>query len=204
MTRSQKFIKRAIDICTSLVLLLLLWPIIVIAGLAARFDTGQSGIFRQTRVGLKGKHFTIYKIRTMRFDGEASGQNGNTHVSTSNDTRITSLGGRLRRWKIDELPQLWNVLKGDMSLVGPRPDVPGYADRLEGIDRIILDMRPGITGPATLKYRDEEFILSVQEDPVHFNDTVVWPDKLKINRSYYLEYNLMNDFRYIWQTLFGV
>lgn len=187
--------KRALDICIAAAGLALLWPIILIAILLARHDTNATGLFHQKRVGKGGAFFTVHKIRTMReMDG--------TTITTAHDKRITPLGQKLRQWKIDELPQLWNVLKGEMSMVGPRPDVPGYANQLEGEDRVILRLRPGITGPGSLKYRDEEVILAKQADPQHYNDTVIWPDKVAINRDYYENYRLCDDFRYLWQTIF--
>lgn len=126
-----------------------------------------------------------------------------TTVTTTGDIRITQLGAKLRRWKLDELPQLWNVLKGDMSFVGPRPDVPGFMDRLQGEDRAILTLRPGITGPATLKYRNEEEILSKVPDPETYNSEVIWPDKVKINLQYLHNWSLIGDLRYIKQTVIG-
>ena len=130
-------------------------------------------------------------------------QESGTTVTTDNDPRITPLGKLFRKTKIDELPQLLNVLVGDMSLVGPRPDVPGFADKLEGEDRIILSVRPGITGPATLKYRNEEEILAAQEDPERYNLEVIYPDKIKINREYVEHYSFAKDLRYILHTLTG-
>jgi lipopolysaccharide/colanic/teichoic acid biosynthesis glycosyltransferase len=124
-------------------------------------------------------------------------------VTTAGDSRITVSGRWLRRYKIDELPQLWNVLKGDMSLVGPRPDVEGYADRLEGDERIVLSVRPGITGPASLKYRNEEEILASVDDPVRYNDEVIWPDKVKMNMEYIREWSFGKDIGYIVATVTG-
>lgn len=194
MSPVQATLKRALDVSAAAVGLAFLWPVIAVAIVMVRRDTGASGLFRQQRIGRDGRPFTVLKIRTMRpFAG--------TTITTGNDSRITAVGARLRRWKIDELPQLWNVLKGEMSLVGPRPDVAGYADRLTGEDRIVLKLRPGITGPATLKYRNEEELLAAQTDPEAYNDNVIWPDKVAINRRYYLDYRLRADFRYIWQTL---
>jgi lipopolysaccharide/colanic/teichoic acid biosynthesis glycosyltransferase len=192
----QKVVKRVFDIALAATGLAISWPIILVAALAARRDTGASGIFSQQRIGRHGRPFTIRKIRTMR-------ATGGSHVTTAGDHRITPLGKVLRRTKIDELPQLWNVLKGDMSFVGPRPDVPGYADRLAGEDRRVLDLRPGITGPATLKYRDEETILAAQADPVAYNDEVIWPDKLAINRAYQDNWSLAGDLTCIWRTVRG-
>ena len=124
-------------------------------------------------------------------------------VTVAGDPRILPLGARLRKYKLDELPELWNVLVGDMSLVGPRPDVPGYADRLQGDDREILRLRPGITGPATLKYRNEEQLLSTVDDPVLYNDEVIFPDKVRINRYYLHHYSFLMDIRIILATLSG-
>jgi len=122
-------------------------------------------------------------------------------VTTLQDPRITPVGAFLRRWKLDELPQLWNVLVGKMSFVGPRPDVQGYADTLTGADRIILTARPGITGPATLKYRNEEALLAKQSNPEHYNREVIWPDKVQLNRGYVKNYSFKRDLYYIWQTV---
>lgn len=146
------------------------------------------------RVGQNGKLFRIYKIRTMY---NVAG----TSVTTSNDARITRSGAILRRYKLDELPQLWNVFIGTMSLVGPRPDAPGFADRLVGVDRRILLLKPGITGPATLKYRNEEEILSKQVDPEAYNRDIIWPDKVAINRDYIDNYSLITDIRIIFRTV---
>lgn len=196
MTRLDRGLKRSFDIFAAAAGLAVLWPVIAVAIVLVRRDTGASGLFRQQRVGRHRQLFTLYKIRTMR---AVAG----TSITTANDVRITALGARLRRWKIDELPQLWNVLIGDMSFVGPRPDVPGYADRLTGRDLVINELRPGITGPATLKYRREEDLLAARDDPAHHNDAVIWPDKVAINREYYAQYSLGKDLRYLWQTLTG-
>lgn len=194
VTRFDQALKRSFDVAAAAAGLIVAWPIILGAALLARRDTGGSGIFRQVRIGRHGRPFTVLKIRTMRAIA-------GTTVTTANDSRITPLGMRLRRWKIDELPQLWNVLKGDMSFVGPRPDVPGYADRLVGEDAIVTRLRPGITGPATLKYRDEEQLLAGVADPQRHNDDVIWPDKVRINRAYIEHYRFRDDLRYLWQTV---
>lgn len=123
-------------------------------------------------------------------------------VSVAGESRITPLGAKLRKYKLDELPELWNVLKGDMSLVGPRPDVPGYADRLQGEDRLVLKLRPGITGPASLKYANEEEILAQVADPRRYNDEVIFPDKVRINLDYYYNRTFCGDIRLIFQTIF--
>ena len=125
-----------------------------------------------------------------------------TSVTTSKDSRITVLGALFRKYKIDELPQLVNIIIGDMSFVGPRPDVPGYADKLENDDRIILTVRPGMTGPAAIKYRDEEEILQNQADPEKYNDNTIYPDKVRINREYVMNYSFINDIKYILKTIF--
>jgi lipopolysaccharide/colanic/teichoic acid biosynthesis glycosyltransferase len=159
-------------------------------------DTKKNGFFIQDRVGKGGRIFRVIKIRTMC---EVPGMD--TTVTMSTDQRITALGRFWRKTKIDELPQLINVLKGDMSFVGPRPDVPGYADTLTGEDRIVLSLRPGITGPATLKYRDEEEILARLEDPERYNKEIIWPDKIRLNKEYVQNWSFWNDLKYIWYTV---
>lgn len=154
-------------------------------------------IFKQKRVGRDGRIFTMYKFRSMTV-----GHEGNS-VSVAGESRITPFGATLRRYKLDELPELWNVLIGDMSFVGPRPDVPGYADQLSGDDREVLRLRPGITGPASLKYRDEEELLAEQADPKKYNDEVIFPDKVRINRYYLHHYSFINDIKMIFCTILG-
>lgn len=152
--------------------------------------------FLQKRAGRHGKTFTMVKFRTMTLV-----HGGNT-VSVKGESRILPLGAKLRKFKLDELPELWNVLKGDMSFVGPRPDMPEYAGRLEGEERQILRLRPGITGPATLKYAGEEEILAGVPDPQRYNDEVLWPDKVKINLDYYHNRTFMGDMLIIFRTIF--
>ncbi len=154
-------------------------------------------IFRQKRVGQNGELFTIYKFRTM--ETEHSGSS----ISVAGEARITPLGATLRKYKIDELPELWNVLKGDMSFVGPRPDVPGYADKLEGEAKSILKLKPGITGPASLKYRNEEELLATVENPQQYNDEVIFPDKTRLNLYYLNHYSFMKDMQMIFCTILG-
>ena len=154
-------------------------------------------IFKQTRIGRHGKPFTMYKFRSMTMHHSGSS------VSVKGESRITPLGSVLRKYKLDELPELWNVLKGDMSLVGPRPDVPGYADKLQGDDREILRLRPGITGPASLKYRNEEELLAQQDDPQRYNDEVIFPDKTRINRAYLAHWSFGLDLKIIFCTVLG-
>lgn len=190
--------KRAFDVALSGAGLAGTWWLILGAAAVARVDTGKTGFFSQDRIGRDGERFRIFKIRTMRDRPGVT-----TDVTTVNDPRLTRLGRFFRKTKIDELPQLWNVLKGDMSFVGPRPEVPGFADVLEGEDRIILTVRPGITGPATLKYRNEEELLRDNPDPIAYNAEVLFPDKVRINAKYVREYSLLRDVGYILRTLTG-
>ena len=159
--------------------------------LIAYLDTKQSGLFKQTRVGQYGRHFKIYKIRTM--------------IDLPNgDKKITHFGQFLRNNKWDELPQLFNILKGDMSFVGPRPDIPGYADTLSTENLIILKFKPGLTSVASLHFKEEETLLSQQEYPITYNDTVIWPQKVAFNKAYAENYSFLNDLRIIFKTLFSL
>lgn len=193
----ESFIKRFFDLLLSTVGLAFTWWIILLAFLLATIDTGRNGFFTQNRIGQHGRIFRVIKIRTMREDSHTT-----TTVTTSRDSRITTLGRFLRRLKIDELPQLFNVLIGDMSFVGPRPDVPGFADKLKDEDRMILSIKPGITSPATLKFRNEEDLLSNQKDPEYYNATVIYPEKVRLNLEYMKKYSFWKDILCIWQTLF--
>lgn len=178
--------------------LILLWPILlVIAVLIKVYMPDGTVIFKQKRVGRNGKLFTMYKFRSMTI-----GHNGSS-VSVAGESRITPLDAKLRHYKLDELPELWNVLFGDMSFVGPRPDVPGYADQLSGKDRDVLKLRPGITGPASLKYRNEEDLLAKQADPQKYNDEVIFPDKVRINLYYLQHYSFVKDIEMIFCTVLG-
>ena len=197
VTHSQKFIKRLFDLIWALLRLLSLWPVLVIGFVAATLSCRAWGIFTQIRVGRHGNLFTVYKLRTMYTDFEDK----NNTVTVGNDPRITPIGRLLRKFKLDELPQLFNVVLGDMSLVGPRPDVSGYADRLVGDEREILELRPGITGPATIKYKYEELLLAQQDSPHDYNDEVIYPDKVRINLDYLRNYSLTTDISYIMMTL---
>ena len=178
-------------------LLLIWWLLIVVAVLIKVKMPGGPALFRQTRIGRRGKPFTIFKFRTMTVG------HGGSSVSVAGESRITPLGAVLRKYKIDELPELWNVLVGDMSFVGPRPDVPGYADRLQGDDREVLELRPGITGPASLKYRNEEELLAAVDNPQEYNDIVIYPDKVRINRYYLHNYSFVSDIKMIVCTVLG-
>ncbi|GAA4244690.1 sugar transferase [Winogradskyella damuponensis] len=188
ITKTQLLIKRIFDlVLVLLVLPLLIIPILVLIIIAA-IDTKEFGVFSQKRVGQHGKLFKIYKIRTLK---EGKHQLGHLDQSAS------AIGKYLRRTKLNELPQLFNVLIGDMSFVGPRPDLQGFADELKGEDRIILMVKPGITGPATLKYRNEERVLERQKDPDNYNRTIIWVDKVKINKKYVLNYSFYLDLAFI-------
>lgn len=201
LDRRQRALKRALDVVVALSGLVLTGWLILLAWIAASVDTRAGGFFRQERIGRGGRPFRVVKLRTMRVP--AAGDGPGTTVTTARDPRITRLGRLLRRSKLDELPQLWNVLVGDMSLVGPRPDVPGFMDALEGDDRILLTLRPGITGPATVKYADEETLLASVEDPERYNREVVFPDKVRLNRAYLAHWSLAEDLRLLWRTLRG-
>jgi len=191
-------LKYIFDRIMALTGLLFIWPVLLIVTILIRIKMPDgSPFFCQQRVGKDGKLFTMYKFRSMSVH-----HNGST-VSVAGENRITPIGAILRRYKIDELPELWNVLIADMSFVGPRPDVPGYADLLQGDDRIVLTLRPGITGPASLKYRDEEELLSTMEDPIRYNDEVIYPDKVRINRYYATHYSFIDDLKIIFCTVLG-
>lgn len=189
-------LKEIFDRTMAVLGLILFMPLmLVLAILIAVKMPGAPVLFRQERVGQYGKIFTLVKFRTM-----VPSHSGSS-VSVAGESRITPLGAVLRKYKLDELPELWNVLRGDMSFVGPRPDVPGYADKLTGNDRDILRLKPGITGPATLKYRHEEELLAAQSDPGRYNDEVIFPDKVRINLSYLTNRTFMGDIRIILDTL---
>ena len=196
MTSFDHRLKRCFDVCLAFFALIITWPIILVAWLISFVETGKNGFFRQLRVGKEGSLFYIIKIRTMHH-----GSNVST-VTVFGDARITHFGKILRRFKLDELPQLFYVIRGDMSFVGPRPDVPGFADMLVGSERMYLTVRPGITGPASIKYKNEEYILSLQRDPESYNKDVIWPDKVAIGLAYIENWSLLGDFIYILRTFF--
>lgn len=194
--RFQLLLKRAFDIfCSFLGLIVLFFPLVIIL-IICSIDTKSFGIISQSRIGLFGRPFKLFKFKTM-IDSKQS----DAYITTVNDPRITKIGRFFRKSKLDELPQLWNVLKGEMSLVGPRPDVSGYADQLKGEDRIILSVRPGITGPASLHFKNEETLLSKQTNPKWYNDEIIWPQKVKINKTYVREYSFKKDLMYIFKTI---
>ncbi len=213
-------LKYIFDRLVALIGLLFLWPVLLIVAILVKVKMpGGPAFFVQKRVGKNGRLFDCHKFRTMTVK-----HNGNT-VSVAGDSRITPLGAKLRHWKLDELPGLWDVLIGNMSFVGPRPDVPGYADKLQGNDRDVLKLRPGITGPATLKYRlEDEMIadvvrkcknedvrkdmgipegLSDQELAIWYNDNVIYPDKVRLNCYYYRHYSFAKDIKMIVCTVLG-
>lgn len=205
-------LKFLFDRVVSFIGLLLLWPLLIVMAILIKIKMpGGPAFFTQKRVGKNGKLFTCHKFRSMTVK-----HSGST-VSVAGDSRITPLGATLRHYKIDELPGLWDVMIGNMSFVGPRPDVPGYADRLEGDNRIVLKLRPGITGPATLKYRLEDEMISeyvaqkqkegdirtAQEIAEEFNDRVIYPDKVRINKYYYEHYSFIKDIQMIFCTVLG-
>lgn len=205
-------LKWIFDRVVSLIGLLFLWPVLLIVAILVKIKmSGGPAFFVQNRVGKGGKLFKCHKFRTMTVK-----HNGST-VSVAGDSRITPFGAKLRHYKLDELPGLWDVLIGNMSFVGPRPDVPGYADQLKGDDRRVLELRPGITGPATLKYRLEDEMISeyvakkqaegdkreMQEIAVEYNDTVIYPDKVRLNLYYLDHYSFIKDFQMILCTVLG-
>lgn len=192
-------VKYLFDRVVSFIGLACLSPVFLIVAILIRTKMpGGPVIFRQKRVGLHGRLFTIYKFRSMSVSPSDS-----LSIAAVEQNRITPLGEKLRKYKLDELPELWNVLRGDMSFVGPRPDVPGYADKLQGKAREILNLRPGITGPASLKYRDEEYMLLNVADPKKYNDEVIYPDKVRLNLYYLHHYSFWKDMEMIACTVLG-
>ena len=190
-------IKRLFDIIFSIIGLVLLMPLFFIIMVWIKFDSGGPILFRQDRVGRNNIDFKLFKFRSMKVGSHKKG----LLILGNKDERITKFGYSIRKYKLDELPQLFNVFIGDMSFVGPRPDVHGYADQLTGENRKILELRPGITGQASLKYANEEEILANVEDPVKYNDEVIYPDKVKINLDYYYNHTFWGDLRIIIRTI---
>ena len=199
MGKKSIIIKYLFDKVAAFLGIIILSPVMLIIFIIHKIVMpGGSFIFKQERVGQFGVIFNIYKIRTMKNNVEKN----DNFITTAKDDRILPFGKWLRRTKLDEIVELVNVLKGDMSLVGPRPDVEGYADKLEGDDRKILELRPGITGPASLKYINEEEILAQVDNPQQYNDEVIFPDKVKINLEYYDNRTFWGDIRIIIDTIF--
>ena len=200
------FLKWLFDKLASLFGLLFLCPVLLVVAILIKVKMPGPVLFCQKRVGQYGKLFTVYKFRSMTVKAEASVASRDsdaTSIASTEQNRITPLGEKLRRYKLDELPELWNVLKGDMSFVGPRPDVPGYADQLQGEERDILKLKPGITGPASLKYRNEEELLASVDNPAQYNDEVIFPDKVKLNLYYLKHYSFIKDIQMIICTVLG-
>ena len=191
-------LKRIFDIILSALAIFLFFPILLIVSFLIVIDSGFPIFFLQKRIGRGAKAFNIIKFRTMKIN------NDNITVTVSDDNRITRVGKYLRKTKIDELPEILNVLFGQMSFVGPRPDVKGYADKLKGENRKILDLMPGITGPASLKYYNEEYILSNKSNPKKYNDEVIFPDKVKINLDYFYNRSFVLDLKIIFATIFRI
>ena len=190
------FFKWCFDKVVALIGLLVLFLPLLIIGILIKIDSRGPMFFMQRRIGKGGKPFRICKFRTMYDQAEGDS------ITTADDPRVTRMGHWLRHSKVDCLTELVNVLIGQMSFVGPRPDVPGYADQLQGDDRRILKLRPGITGPASIKYRNEEELLAQQTDPKAYNDNVIWPDKVKINLEYLENWTFFGDIKLIFNTIF--
>ena len=200
------FLKWLFDKLASLFGLIFLSPVLLVVAILIKVKMPGPVLFCQKRVGQYGKLFTVYKFRSMTVKAEASVASRDsdaTSIASTEQNRITPLGEKLRRYKLDELPELWNVLKGDMSFVGPRPDVPGYADQLQGEERDILKLKPGITGPASMKYRNEEELLASVENPAQYNDEVIFPDKVRLNLYYLKNYSFIKDIQMIVCTVLG-
>jgi lipopolysaccharide/colanic/teichoic acid biosynthesis glycosyltransferase len=190
LTVFQKRVKRSLDVLISIFGIIIFGWFIVLLLMISFFDTGKNGIFTQKRVGLEGKLFKIYKIRTFKRTTDKKG-------------KVSKYGKILRRLKLDELPQLINVLEGTMSMVGPRPDVEGFADKLSGENKLILTVKPGITGPATIYFKNEEEILSSISNPEKYIEETIWPKKVELNLEYVKRYNLLKDIEYILKTIFS-
>tara|TARA_B100000989_G_scaffold287286_1_gene256785 strand:+ start:3758 stop:4342 length:585 start_codon:yes stop_codon:yes gene_type:complete len=191
-------LKRTFDILLSVLVIFLFFPILLMISFLIVIDSGFPIFFLQKRIGRCAKEFNIIKFRTMKINNE------NITITAADDNRITRFGKYLRKTKIDELPEIWNVLLGQMSFVGPRPDVRGYADKLKGENRKILVLRPGITGPASLKYYNEEYILSQKSNPKKYNDEIIFPDKVKINLDYFYNRSFYLDIKIIFATIFRI
>lgn len=198
LSTRDKIIKRIFDVMGALVALFLTGWLVLLAWFIASIETKSNGLFMQIRIGKKAKPFLVFKIKTMTAVEKEVGS-----ITALQENRITKSGMFFRRTKIDELPQLLNVLFGTMSFVGPRPDVEGYADKLQGEDRVILEVRPGITGPASIRYKNEEDILRQVDNVQAYNDTVIWSDKVALNKVYVETWTFKKDMLYILETLRG-
>lgn len=192
MTATEKNIKRVFDVFFASIGLFILGWFILLMAIISKIDINGNGFFKQKRVGQHGNLFTIYKIETIH-----------PEEVKKESPHITRFGQFIRKYKIDEFPQLWNVLKGTMSFVGPRPDISGFADKLKGEATLILSVKPGITGPATLHFRNEEELLQAQVNPEVYNKEIIWPQKVALNIQYVKEYRFTKDIQYLYKTLFS-
>jgi lipopolysaccharide/colanic/teichoic acid biosynthesis glycosyltransferase len=192
-----KFIKETFDYILASLALVFLSPLLLFISLVVGFTMGWPVVYTQVRIGQNGKPFKLHKFRSMKK------VKSDTTVAAREQNRITRFGRMMRKYKLDELPELWNIIRGDMSFVGPRPDVPGYADKLLGDDRVILQLKPGLTGAASLKYMHEEQILAKQQNPQEYNDQVIFPDKVKVNKKYMEKWTLWLDLKLIALTAIG-
>lgn len=196
LTRRQQVVKRLFDLGVAVPGFIVTLPIVVVSVLVATVDTREWGVFSQERIGRGGEPFNVHKIRSMR-----TSRTHTTTVTRTSDPRITRFGTLIRRTKIDELTQLWDVIIGRMSVVGPRPDVAGWADELAGNDRIVLSVRPGITGPASITFRDEESVLESVQDPDTYNREILWPQKVQMNVEYVENWSVWRDLSYLRDTI---
>ena len=190
-------LKRLFDIAASIFGLIVVSPALLLIAVLIKLKMPGPVFFRQNRVGKDARLFRMVKFRTMKVN------HGGSTISVKGESRITPLGATMRKYKLDELPEFWNILIGDMSFVGPRPDVPGYADILKGDDRLLLTVRPGLTGAASVKYSNEEELLSEQEDPIKYNDEILYPAKVRINNNYVKNWSFFLDIKIILFTLLG-
>ena len=190
-------LKRLFDIAASIFGLIIFLPVFLVIAILIKLKMPGPIFFRQNRVGKDARLFRMVKFRTMKVN------HGGSTISVKGESRITPLGATMRKYKLDELPEFWNILIGDMSFVGPRPDVPGYADVLKGEDRLLLTFCPGLTGAASIKYSNEEELLSEQQDPIWYNDNVLYPAKVRINNNYVKNWTFFLDIKIILYTLFG-
>jgi len=187
------------DYILAIFLLTILGWVILLLLIISFFETKKWGFYKQERIGKNGKFFLILKIRTMThlFKNDRF-----TKINT--DKRITCLGKKIRKYKLDELPQLINILKGQMSFVGPRPDIKGYADKLSKENHIILSIKPGLTSPATLKYQNEEMLLTKVKNPKEYNDKIIWPDKIRMNKKYVENWSFKTDLYILYKTFIAL
>lgn len=190
-------LKRLFDILASIFGIIVFFPVFLIIIILVRIKMPGPILFKQSRIGQHAKLFKMVKFRTMKVN------HGGSTISVKGESRITPLGAIMRKYKLDELPEFWNILKGDMSFVGPRPDVPGYADLLEGEDRLLLTVKPGLTGAASLRFSNEEELLANQQDPIKYNDEILFPEKVRINNNYVKNWSFWLDIKIIVFTILG-